>query len=163
METSLKKSCLGSLYLANSDAIQNSCKFKIAEASERIFELAENTWAVYSTGTINTNQVCHAKNTIQTCQIKSGDTVTINLVCYIWIMDHVISTDESETVEIQKKTMDWTGELTELFGRANTEGIHTIQGLRTKYKGEFDTSELFKELNQIKLADAHWTFTLPAP
>jgi hypothetical protein len=78
-------------------------------------------------------------------------------------MDHVISMDESETVEIQKKTIDWTRELMELFGRANTEGIHTIQGLRTKYKGEFDTSELFKELNQIKLADAHWMFTLPAP
>ena len=57
METSLKKSCLGSLYLANSDTIQNSCKFKIAEASKQIFELAENTWVVYSTGTINTNQV----------------------------------------------------------------------------------------------------------
>ncbi len=54
METSLKKSCIGSLYLTNSDAIQNSCKFKIAEASKRIFELAENT----SMGTINTNQVC---------------------------------------------------------------------------------------------------------
>ncbi len=42
-ETSLKKSCLGSLYLANSDAIQNTCKFKVAEASEQIFKLAENT------------------------------------------------------------------------------------------------------------------------
>jgi hypothetical protein len=30
-------------------------------------------------------------------------------------MDHVISADESEIVEIQMKTMDWTGELTELF------------------------------------------------
>jgi hypothetical protein len=56
--------------------------------------------------------------------------------CYIRTMDHVISADESETIEIQKKTMDWTGELTELFGRANTEGIHTaVQGLRTKYNG----------------------------
>jgi len=36
-------------------------------------------------------------------------------------MDHVISADESEIVEIQMKTMDWTGELTELFNRANTE------------------------------------------
>jgi hypothetical protein len=63
----------------------------------------------------------------------------------------VISADESETIEIQKKTMDWTGELAELFGRANTEGIHrAIQGLRTKYNGEFDASELFKELDQIK-------------
>ncbi len=41
--------------------------------------------------------------------------------------------------------MDWNGELAELFGRANTEGIHTaIQGLRTKYNWEFDKSELFK-------------------
>jgi hypothetical protein len=62
-------------------------------------------------------------------------------------MDHVISADESETIEIQKKTMDWTGELAELFGRANTKGIHTtIQGLRTKNNGEFDASKLFKEL-----------------
>jgi uncharacterized membrane protein YgcG len=59
--------------------------------------------------------------------------------------------------------MDWTGELAELFGRANTEGIHTaIQGLRTKYNGEYDASELFKELDQIKPAEAHWTFTSPA-
>jgi hypothetical protein len=163
METSLKKSCLGSLYLANSEAIQNSCKFKIAEASEKIFELAENTWAVYSTGTINTNQVCQARNSIQTRQINSGDTVTLEPGCYIRTMDHVISADESETIEIQRKTMDWAGEIADLFGRANTEGIHkAIQGLRTKYNGEFDASELFKELDQIKPAEAHWTFTSPA-
>jgi hypothetical protein len=93
METNLKKSCLGSLYLANSDVIQNTCKFKVAEASERIFELAENTWAVYSTGTINTNQVCQARNTIQTRQINSGDTVTVEPGCYIRTMDPVISAD----------------------------------------------------------------------
>jgi hypothetical protein len=73
METSLKKTCLGSLYLAIADAIQNPCKFKVTEASERSFELAENTWA----GTINTNQMCQARNMIQTCQINSGDMVTV--------------------------------------------------------------------------------------
>jgi hypothetical protein len=77
MGTSLKKSCLGSIYLANAEAIQNTCKFKVAEVSEQIFELAENTWSVYSTGTINTNQVCQARNTIQTCQINSGDMVMV--------------------------------------------------------------------------------------
>jgi hypothetical protein len=40
METSLNKSCLGSLYLPNAEAIQTTCKFKVAEASEQIFELA---------------------------------------------------------------------------------------------------------------------------
>jgi hypothetical protein len=156
METSLKMSCLGSLYLANADSIQNTCKFQVPEASEQIFELAENTWAVFSTGTINTNKVCQAQNTIQTCQVNSGDTITVEPGCYIRTMDHVISADKSETIEIQKKTMDWTGELAELFGRANTEGIHmAIQGLRTKYDGEFDASELFKELDQIKPAETH--------
>jgi hypothetical protein len=78
-------------------------------------------------------------------------------------MDHVISADESETVEIQKKTMDWTEKLMELFGRANTESIHTaIQGLRTKYNSEFDANELFKELKEFKPANAHWMFTSPA-
>jgi hypothetical protein len=134
METSLQKSCLGSLYLANAEAIQKTCKFKVAKASEKIFELTENTWAVYSTGTINTNQACQAKNTIQTRQIKSGDMVKIEPGCYIQTMDHMISADKSETVKIQKKTMDWTGELMELFDRANTEGIHTaIQGVQIKY------------------------------
>jgi hypothetical protein len=48
-------------------------------------------------------------------------------------MDHVISADESETIEIPKKTMDWTWELAELLCRANTKGIHTaMQGLRKK-------------------------------
>jgi len=160
---SLKKSCLGSLYLANADAIQNTCKFKVAEASERIFELAENTWAVVSMGTINTNQVCQARNTIQTRQINLGDMVTVEPGCYIRTMDHVISADKSETIEIQKKTMDWTGKLAELFGRANTEGIHmAIQGLQTKYNGEFNASELFKELNQVRPAETHWNFTSPA-
>jgi hypothetical protein len=163
MVTSLKKSCLSSLYLANAEAIQNTCKFKVAEASEWIFELAENTWAVYSTRTINTNQVSQAKNTIQTCQINSGDLVTVEPGCYIWTMDHVISVDKSETIKIQKKTMELTGELEELFSRANTEGIHTaIQGLRTKNNGEFNASELFKKLDQIEPAEAHWTFTSPA-
>jgi hypothetical protein len=65
-------------------------------------------------------------------------------------MDHVISADESEMIEIQKKTMDLTGELADHFGRANTEVIHmAIQGLWTKNNGEFDASELFKDLDQI--------------
>jgi len=104
--------------------------------------------------------VCQAKNTIQTRQVKSGDTVSVDPGCYIRTMKHLILVDKSETVEIQKKTMDWTGELTDLFGRANMDGIHqAIQGLQTKYKGEFDASELFKKLDQIKPTEAHRTFT----
>jgi hypothetical protein len=37
-----------------------------------------------------------------------------------------------------------------------------IQGLRTKYNGKFDNSQLFKQYHQAALAVAHWTFTSPA-
>ncbi len=78
-------------------------------------------------------------------------------------MDHVILANESETVEIQTKTMDWARELMELFGWANTKSMHRgILGLRTKYNSEFDASKLFKELDQVKPADTHWTFMSPA-
>jgi hypothetical protein len=95
METSLKRSCLGALYMANLESIQNHCRFKIAEAREKIFELSENTWAVYSVGTINTNEVCPADNNITAIQIQSGDTIHIKPGCYVRTMDHVISADQS--------------------------------------------------------------------
>ncbi len=41
MDTSLKRSCLGTLYMANSHSIQTHCRFKIAEAREKIFKLSE--------------------------------------------------------------------------------------------------------------------------
>ncbi len=59
--------------------------------------------------------------------------------------------------------MDWARELTELFGRANTKAIHlAVQGLRTKFNGEFNASELFKHLDKTQTTEAHFTFTSPA-
>jgi hypothetical protein len=95
-----KKSCLGSLYPANAEAIKMTCKFKVTDAREKFFELAENTWAIYSTGKIDTNQVCPTKNMIQPHQIKSGGTVLTNLGSYIRTMDYMISAYKSKTVEI---------------------------------------------------------------
>jgi len=115
METSLKRSCLGALYMANSESIQNHCRFKIAEAREKIFELSENTWAINSVGTISTNEVCPAVNDVNAMQIQSVDTIRIKPGCYVRTMDQVISADESKTIEVKIKTMDWAGEITDLF------------------------------------------------
>jgi len=169
METDLKRSCLGSLYMANSQSIQTHCRFKIAEAREKIFELSENTWAVYSIGTISTNQVCPAANDVTAMQIQSGDTIKIKPGCYVRTMDHVISADESETIEIAIKTMDWAGEITDLFRYENKDAIHqAVQGLRTRYNGEFDATVLLNQLDQLDQRnqdgkqESHWTFTSPA-
>jgi hypothetical protein len=70
-------------YQANAEAIQFACKFKVTKAREKIFKLEENDWAIYSTGMIDTNQVCLTKDMIQPQQIKSGDTISIDPGCYV--------------------------------------------------------------------------------
>ncbi len=42
-------------------------------------------------------------------------------------MDHVISADEFQMIEIQKKTMDFTREVAELFCCANTKGAQPFR------------------------------------
>ena len=75
-------------------------------------------------------------------------------------MDHVISADESETIEVAIKTMDWAGEITDLFHYGNKEAIHqAVQGLRTRYNGEFDATILLDQLDQLKTPDTHWAFS----
>ncbi len=163
MEMSLKRSCLGALYMANSQSIQTHCQFKIAEAHEKIFELSENTWAVYSVGMISTNKDCPADNDITAMQIQSGDTIWIKPGCSVRTMDHIISADESETIEVKIKTMDWTGKITDLFHYGNQEAIHqAVKGLRTRYNGEFDTTILLDQLDHLQTPDPHWAFTSPA-
>jgi hypothetical protein len=109
VETSLKRSCLGALCLTNAKMNQTASKFKVTEAREKIFELAENTWAIYLIGTINqsTQTRCAVpKKTIKLCQIKTGDPISIDPRCCIQTMDHVILANISEMVEIQVKTID---------------------------------------------------------
>jgi hypothetical protein len=144
--------------MANSESIQNHCRFKIAEAREEIFKLSENTWAVYSVGTITTNEVCPAA----AMQIQSGDTILIKPGCYVRTMDHVISADESEMIEAKIKTMDWAGEITDLFHYRNKDAIHqAVLGLWTRYNREFDATILLDQLDHLKAPDAHWAFTSP--
>jgi hypothetical protein len=155
--------------MANSHLIQTHCRFKMAEAREKIFELSENTWAVYSIGTISTNQVCPAANDITAMQIQSGDIIKVKPGCYVRTMDHVISADKSETIEIAIKTMDWAGEITDLFHYENKDAIHqAVQGLRNCYNGEFDATILLDQSDQLDQRgqsgkqDSLWTFTSPA-
>jgi len=155
--------------MANSHSIQTHCQFKIAEAREKIFELSENTWAVYSIGTISTNQVCPAANDVTAMQIQSGNTIKVKPGCYVRTMDHVISADELETIEIAIKTMDWAGEITDLFHYENKDAIHqAVQGLHNRYNGEFNATFLLEQLDQVdhrgqdNKQDSHWTFTSPA-
>ncbi len=101
--------------------------------------MSENTWAVFSIGMISTNKVCPAANDVTAMQIQSCDTIQIRPGCYVRTMDHVISADESETIEIAIKTMDWAGKITDLFHKlcrasaTNTMGNSTPRSFWTNW------------------------------
>jgi hypothetical protein len=58
-------------------------------------------------GTISTNEVFPAANDITEMHIQSGDTIKIKLKSYMCNMDHAISADESKSIEVKIKAMDW--------------------------------------------------------
>ena len=96
LQTNIVNDCLGSLYLGSSTIIKNNCKFRIASTREKIYTLGNNTFLVYSIGTIATNQVRPKTNTLSPVTIKSGHSITVQAGCNIPTMDHMISADDSE-------------------------------------------------------------------
>jgi hypothetical protein len=115
LQTHLTKTCLRALYLADAKNIQDRFKFSIGGAQEKIFRLDSNTYVVYSPGKINTNHVCPKAKSMSAIQISSGQTVRINPSCYIRTMDHIITTDNSEEIQINSKWLEWTWALGQLF------------------------------------------------
>jgi hypothetical protein len=56
LQTNIVNDCLGSLYLGSTTLIKNKCKCRIDSTREKVYSLSNNTWIVYSIGTIATKQ-----------------------------------------------------------------------------------------------------------
>jgi hypothetical protein len=86
-------------------------------------------------------------------------------------MDHIITANESEEIEILDKWLDWTWMLPQLFQQPESKVvISAIDRLRTKIAGRFDADILIQELETMTkeakvLAQesilSHWIFTSP--
>jgi hypothetical protein len=165
LQTNIVENCLGSLYLGSSSLIKAKCKFRIDNTREKIYNLGNNTWVVYSIGTIATNQVCPRDNSLSPLTIKSGQTVTVKQGCNIPTMDHLISADDSEDHQILNSWLDWTMSLAHLFNHDDNEHLTAmINDLRKSIHGNFDASHLLRRLETVQkpFSADHWRFTSPA-
>jgi len=126
---------------------------------------------VYSLGKINTNHVCPKAKSILAVQISSSQTVRINPSCYIRTMDHIITADDSEEIEIHSKWLDWTWTPGQFFQQPENEMVTSaINKLRAKISGKFDAEVLLHELETMtkeakelakEMPFNHWIFTSP--
>jgi hypothetical protein len=165
LQTNIVENCLGSLYLGSSSLIKANCKFRIDSTREKIYNLDNNTWVIYSIGTIATNQVCPRDNSLSPLTIKPGQTVTVKQGCNIPTMDHLISVDDSEDHQILNSWLDWTMSLAQLFNHDDNEHLTAmINDLRKSIHGDFDASHLLRQLETVQkpFSADHWRFTSPA-
>jgi hypothetical protein len=165
LKTNIVNDCMGSLFLASATLIKANCKFQISDTREKIFSLGNNTWLVYSIGTIATNHVCPKARSSSPLTISSGLAVTVQPGCHIPTMDHLITADESEEMEVHSTWLDWTMSLSQLFDHKDAEQItNTIHKIRDTMTGSFDASELLQHLDQLNkpFQSTHWTFSSSA-
>jgi len=79
-------------------------------------------------------------------------------------MEHIITADDSEEINIHSKWLDWTWTLGQLFQQPENEVVTAaIEKLHTKISGKFDTEVLPHELKTKAKENTtdHWTFTTP--
>ncbi len=150
LKTNIVNDCMGSLFLASATLIKANCKFRISDTREKIFSLGNNTWLVYSIGTIATNHVCPKARSSSPLTISSGQAVTVQPGCHIPTMDHLITADESEEMEVHSTWLDWNMSLSQLFDHNDAEQItNTVHKIRDTMTGSFDASELLQHLDQL--------------
>jgi hypothetical protein len=156
---------MGSLFLASSTLIKANYKFRISDTREKIFSLGNNTWLVYSVGTIATNHVCPKARTSSPLTISSGQAVTVQSGCHIPTMVHFIMADETEEMQVHSTWLDWTMSLSQLFDHNDAEQIaKAVHQIRDTTTGSFDASELLQNLDKLNepFQSKHWIFSSPA-
>jgi hypothetical protein len=80
-------------------------------------------------------------------------------------MDHLISADESEEMEIVTLWLIWMMILSQLFNHHNNKQLTAmITDIRQHINGNFDASRLLQQLDSVQkpFSTDHWQFSLPA-
>jgi hypothetical protein len=165
LQSNIIDDCLGSLYLESATLIKHNCKFRIDSTQKKIYSLGNTTWLVYSVRTITTNKVCPKAGTLSPITVKSGQSITVKAGCNIPTMDHLISADDSEDMEIVNSWLDWIMSLSQLFNNDNNAQLTAmITDIRKHINRDFDASQLLKRLDNVQkpFSADHWRFSSPA-
>jgi hypothetical protein len=84
--------------------------------------------------------------------ISSGQAITVHPGCHILTIDHIITADDTNDVEIHSTWLDWTMSLAQLFDHSDSEQItQIVTELQSKITGAFDASELLQKFPILTL------------
>jgi hypothetical protein len=114
---------------------------------------------------IATNHVCPKAGNLSPLTIKSGQSVTVKPGCHIPTLDHLITADETEDMEIITSWLNWMMTLSQLFNHHDSKELTAmITDIRQHINGDFDASRLLQKLDstQKPFSADHLQFSSPA-
>jgi len=93
--------------MANKNAIKKNCNYTICDAMEKVFRFDSNTWVVvHLIDMISTNHICPRVDTPFPIQIRSNQSIRLQPGCHIQTLDHIITAEELEDMEINSIWLD---------------------------------------------------------
>ena len=93
LKTNFSKSCLGALFIKDSEAASWYCDFQIQPAAERVFKLRGHKYLVYTRKDLLAPRTCGAAQT--QLEINEGTRINISAGCNVRLEDHQIYGEES--------------------------------------------------------------------
>ena len=106
LRTNFHKSCLGALYVKDSEAASWYCDFQIQPADERVFKLSGDEYLVYTSKDLLPTRTSGAAQT--QLEIVEGTTIKVPAGCNLWLEDHQIYGKESAVLPgSEPKVFGW--------------------------------------------------------
>ena len=104
--TNFRKSCLGALYVKDSEAASWYCDFQIQPADERVFKQSGEEYLTYTHKDLLATRTCGATQT--QLEITEGTQINLSAGCNVRLEDHQIYGEESVVLPgSEPKILDW--------------------------------------------------------
>ena len=107
LKTNFRKSCLGALYVKDSEAASWYCNFQIQPADERVFKLSGEEYLIFTPKDLLVTRTCGATQT--QLEITEGTRINVSAGCNVRLEDHQIYRDPPSSLDLNPRSSNGDG------------------------------------------------------
>jgi hypothetical protein len=148
LRTNFRKSCLGALYVRDSEAATRYCDFQIQPADERVFKMKADEYLVYTNKELVATRICGAES--EQMQITEGTRIKVPTGCRVRLVDHQIYGEDSFKYSHQEtQIFDWTWDAQRLIRNVSGEAFKTALQELEHEAGmlSFETEDILQQIH----------------
>ena len=160
LKTNFRKSCLGALYVKDSEAASWYCDFQIQPADERVFKLSGDEYLIFTRKDLLVTRTCGAAQT--QLQITEGTRINVSAGCNVRLEDHQIYGEESTVLPgSEPKVFDWRWDAKRILKNISESQFQAAIRELEHEAGmiSFETEDILQQVDlNFEKEEAHDTF-----